>query len=57
LGICNAHPNHAALDRIVIVARPRFRLLAGKDGDVASAVAVEIFNPPGALEFKIRRQG
>src|SRR6266480_378436 len=36
-----------ALDRIVIVARPQFRFLASKDGDVASAVAVEIFNLPG----------
>ena len=57
MGICNARTHHAALDRIVIVARPQFRRLAGKDGDVTSAVAVEIFHSPGALEFKIRRQG
>jgi hypothetical protein len=41
LGICNTGTDHAALNRIVIIARPRFRLLAGKDGDVTSAIAAE----------------
>src|SRR5262249_2208666 len=57
LGVGNASVKSAALDRVVVVARPQFRRLAGENRDVARAVAIEIFHAPCVLKFEVSRQG
>ena len=52
LSICNAGVEGAALDRIVVVTGSRLRRLASKNGDVGSAVAVEIFHAPCSLSSR-----
>jgi hypothetical protein len=44
-------------DDVVVVARPQFRRLTIENSDVACAVAVEVFYPPGALKFEVGREG
>jgi hypothetical protein len=57
LSVGNASIKRATLDRIIVVARSQLRRLAGENRDVASAVAIEIFHPPGALKFEVSREG
>ena len=57
LSICNAGVEGAALDRIVVVTGSRLRRLASKNGDVGSAVAVEIFHAPCSLKFEVGHEG